>query len=68
MYGETLDAIVDVSSENSINSERYKEQIIVDFEQELQRAATSFNSQVTNNIMIHLYLMMIVIFTPLKAL
>ena len=39
-FGETLDTIVDVSAETSQNN--MKEQITVDFEDELKRAANAF--------------------------
>ncbi len=42
-FGETLDTIVDVSSTNSDSN--YKQQVIVNFEEELKRAANSFRGE-----------------------
>ena len=42
-FGETLDTIVDVSSASS--EDNYKQQVIVNFEEELKRAANSFRGE-----------------------
>lgn len=39
-YGETLDTIVDISSE--VSAQNYKQQLVVDFEEELKQASRTF--------------------------